>query len=119
MATILSREGKVAILKVDGRLNLGAAVDEFRARWTEALSSGASAIIVDLTNVTMVDSSGIGNIIRCHSAIRGTGGKLQVAGANHTVQQAFRLTRLDKVFEFHPDLASALSSSNNTAANAG
>jgi anti-sigma B factor antagonist len=119
MATICSREGKIAILKVDGRLNLGAAVDEFRARWTEALAAGVSGIILDLTDVTMVDSSGIGNIIRCHSAIRGSGGKLQVAGANQTVQQAFRLTRLDKVFEFHPDVATALSSATNTAANAG
>lgn len=96
------------IVELDGRLALGGPVDELRARWTEALAGGAKEIILNLGRVTMVDSSGIGTMIRCHSAVTAAGGKLKIVGANSTVRQAFRITRLDKVFEFHETEESAL-----------
>jgi anti-sigma B factor antagonist len=74
----------------------------------EALATGAKTIVVNLARVTMIDSSGIGTMIRCHSAVSAAGGKLKIAGANHTVREAFRVTRLDKVFEFHDNETGAV-----------
>ena len=108
MAAVIRKNGDTVIVDVDGRLALGGPVDEFRAKWTEALSGGAKELVVNLSKVTMVDSSGIGTMIRAHSAIKATGGKLKVVGANTTVRQAFHVTRLDKVFEFHDSEESAL-----------
>lgn len=108
MPVTFRKEGENAIVGLEGRLALGQPVDDFRAKWTEALASGAKNIIVNLERVTMVDSSGIGTMIRCHSTISSQGGKLKVVGANSTVRQAFKVTRLDKVFEFHDDEKSAL-----------
>ena len=108
MPVSVRKQGESVIVELDGRLALGGPVDELRARWTEALAGGAKEIILNLGRVTMVDSSGIGTMIRCHSAVSAAGGKLKIVGANSTVRQAFRITRLDKVFEFHETEESAL-----------
>ena len=110
MPAVSRKNGDSVIIDLDGRLALGGPVDDLRSRWTEALSNGARELILNLTKVTMVDSSGIGTMIRAHSAIKATGGKLKVVGANHTVRQAFKLTRLDKVFEFYDNEESAVAS---------
>jgi anti-sigma B factor antagonist len=102
------KEKNVYIIELDGRLALGGPVDDFRAKWTEALNAGEKFILINLSRVTMMDSSGIGTMIRCHSAINAAGGKLRLVGANNTVRQAFKVTRLDKVFEFHEDEQSAI-----------
>ena len=108
MTAKVRKQGDSSIIALDGRLALGAPVDDLRSHWTEALAGGAKNLIINLANVTMVDSSGIGTMIRCHSAVAASGGKLKVVGANTTVRQAFKITRLDQVFEFHETEESAL-----------
>ena len=105
------KEANAYIVELDGRLALGGPVDEFRTKWTEALAAGEKLIVINLSRVTMMDSSGIGTMIRAHSAISQAGGKLKLVGANNTVRQAFKVTRLDKVFEFHEDEQSAIAAS--------
>lgn len=109
MTSKLRRSGTTAILELQGKLSLGPAVDDFRAKWTDALASGSKDIVVNLKEVPMVDSSGIGSLIRCHSAVNAAGGRMKIVGATDTVMQAFKVTRLDRVLELHPDEASALS----------
>jgi anti-sigma B factor antagonist len=116
MPVILRKIGDAVIVDLEGRLTLGGPVDEFRARWMEAFATGAKTIIVNLARVTMIDSSGIGTMIRCHSAVSAVGGKLKIVGANHTVREAFRVTRLDKVFEFHDNETGALGAQGISAA---
>ena len=108
MAAKVRKEGTTAILELDGKLSLGPAVDDFRSKWTDALADGAHHIVVNLAGVPMMDSSGIGSLIRCHSAVSAAGGKLKIVGATNTVMQAFKVTRLDRVLELHADEKSAL-----------
>jgi anti-sigma B factor antagonist len=109
MPLLVRKHGDTFIFAIHGRLAVGDPVDEFRAKWTDALADGSARnIVVNLANVTMVDSSGIGTIIRCHSAVAKHGGKMKIVGANQSVREAFKITRLDKVFEFHDTEQSAL-----------
>lgn len=108
--THLTKQGTTAILKVEGKLALGENLDEFRAKWSEALATGIRDLVVNLEKVPMVDSSGIGSLIRCHSAITGIGGHLKLVGAGDMVRQSFRIMRLDRVFEFYDNEASAIAS---------
>jgi anti-anti-sigma factor len=64
--------------------------------------------VVNLAKVPIVDSSAIGSLIRCNSTISANGGRLKIVGAADIVRQAFRVTRLDQVFEFHDTEADAL-----------
>lgn len=111
MSAQMRRNGDTAVVELEGRLSLGEPVEEFRQLWNEALASGAKNIVVNLSDVTMMDSSGIGTMIRCHSAVMQKGGKLRLVSPNSTVRQAFKVTRLDSVLEFHDSEASALAAS--------
>ena len=100
----------MAMLAIDGKLALGDSLDEFRAKWAEAIATGAKDAVVNFSKVPMVDSSGIGSLIRCHSALVAGGGKLKLVAVNDVVRQAFKTTRLDRVFEFYNDDSTALAS---------
>jgi anti-sigma B factor antagonist len=111
VTTQIRKSGQTAILVVEGKLSIGAAVDEFRDRWNDAISEGAHDIVVDLSRVPIIDSSGIGSLIKCYSMVSKTGGKLKLVGAHEIVRQAFKMTRLDSVFEFYDKEADALGES--------
>lgn len=108
MAVSLRKQGSTAILEIEGKLSLGPSVDEFRAKWTDAVSTGSRDVVVNLGRVPMIDSSGIGSLIRCHSAVTANGGKMKLVGVGEVVRQSFKVTRLDRVFEFHESEAAAL-----------
>lgn len=110
MSVSLRNEGRIALLAIDGKLALGDSLDEFRTKWADATATGAKDVIVNFSKVPMVDSSGIGSLIRCHSALVASGGKLKLVAVNDVVRQSFKTTRLDRVFEFYNDESSALAS---------
>lgn len=111
MPARVRKNADTAIIDLEGRLSIGDAVEEFRKLWMDALSQGAKVLIVNLSDVTMMDSSGIGTMIRCHSAVTQQGGKLRLVNPNSVVRQAFKITRLDSVFEFHDSEQSAMAAS--------
>jgi anti-sigma B factor antagonist len=80
------------------------------------MATGSKQLIINLSKVTMMDSSGIGTMIRCHSAMSATGGTIRLVGANNTVRQAFKVTRLDRVFTFYDDEAAAMAAANGASA---
>lgn len=105
----MRQNGETAVIELTGRITMGEVIDEFRALWSQAMEAGAKQIIVNMSQVTFLDSSGIGMMIRCHSALTQVGGKLSLVGATGAVRQAFKVTRLDNVFEFHDSEKTALS----------
>ena len=111
MSTQVRKSGKAAILTVEGKLSIGLGVDEFRDKWSAAVAEGIRDIVVDLSRVPIIDSSAIGSMIRCHSVVSVNGGKLKLVGAHEIVRQAFKMTRLDSVFEFYDTLQDAIGQS--------
>ena len=63
---------------------------------------------MDLSGVTQIDSTGIGRFIACLSQVRRVGGRLRMAAAGQLVREVFRVTRLDTILQFEPDVESAL-----------
>ena len=116
MSTRLKTQGTTAVLEVEGKLALGDNLDEFRAKWSDALATGVRDLVVNLEKVPMVDSSGIGSLIRCHSAVAAGGGKMKLIGVGDVVKHSMRITRLDRVFEFHESESSAVSAIASSAA---
>jgi len=110
MGIEVRKQGNTAILSLEGNLALGGALEDFRAGWSDALASGARDLIINFSRVHTLDSSGIGSLIRCHSRIVATGGKLKLVGASDNIRHVFRITRLDQVFEFHDSEEKALGS---------
>jgi anti-anti-sigma factor len=109
MPLLARKQGDTFIVALDGRLAVGGPVDEFRAKWMDVVvDASIRNVVLNLEKVTMVDSSGIGTIIRCHSALAKNGGTMKIVGASHSIREAFKITRLDRVFEFHDTEESAL-----------
>ena len=90
---------------LDDRIDAAAAV-QFRDAMRSATEGGHSRIVLDLSRVTFVDSSGLGAII---AAMKHIGGErtLELAALQPSVAKVFRLTRLDEIVKIHADSADA------------
>ena len=72
---------------------------EFKDRICALVHGRACQIIVDLTNVDFIDSSGLGALISALKILRGNGGDLVLCSMSHQVRSVFEITRLLRVFE--------------------
>lgn len=77
--------------------------DEMRA----ATQTESARVILDLSEVAFVDSSGLGAIVAAMKALGGTR-RLDLSGLRPNVEKVFRLTRMDSVFHIYPDVEAAL-----------
>ena len=102
-------------------VHLGGEIDVYtaplvRERLDEQILSGRTDLVVDLTGVTFLDSTGLGVLVGRLKLARTRGGALRLAGAEDRVLKVFAITGLDKIFEMHPDLDSALAAGTTPAA---
>ena len=88
--------GRVAVVKLDGRLNLVSAA-RLKSTIEEVVDHGGTHVVVDLAAVTFMDSSGLGALIAALKKARQAQGDLRIAGVNEQVSTVLRLTNLDRV----------------------
>ncbi len=100
-------EAGVTVIDFTGQLTLGNRLIEAEHEVREQIRQGAKRLVLDLTGVTFLDSAGIGVLAVCSGVMAKSGGRMVIAVASGKVKQALELTRLDKVIELYPDLASA------------
>ena len=110
MSIKLRKAGSAAVLEIDGKLKMGESVDQFRTQWGEAINGGAKVLVILLANVPVIDSSGLGSLMRCYSSLKAVGGRVKLVGANEVVRQSLGVTHLDKLFDFYENEAAALAS---------
>jgi anti-anti-sigma factor len=71
----------------------------FRQEITEILEDGTKVVLVDLKNVTFMDSSGLGALVLAFKTLRAANSKLVLCSINEQIRILFELTGMDKVFE--------------------
>lgn len=101
-------QSEVKVIKLRGRLNLGESVDRMRQTFDDLLATGQVRFVVDLGEVAMVDSSGIGLLVRCLTAAKQSGGSLKLLNPSKFAVQTLRMTGLLNLFEVFDDLDRAL-----------
>ena len=69
-------------------------------------------VVVDMSGVTVMNSSGIGLCLKCFTTIRNKGGELVFCGVNDTIGNLFLLTKLNSIFTISADIESALQTLN-------
>ncbi len=77
--------------------------EEFRQSVEDLLQNGAETILVDLKNITFIDSSGLGTLVVLLKKIRGLNRSLCLCSSNDQVRMLFELTSMDRVFEIYKD----------------
>jgi len=106
--------GKILVVKVlESRLDAKIA-GEFKEKIAGHITHGDSQIVLDLSAVTFVDSSGLGAIVSCLKMLRGQG-QLVLCGMPDTVMSTFKLTRMDKVFRILPTHVEAIAALSHKA----
>lgn len=90
-------EGRVVVI-VHGSLDLPE-VGPLRAVLTEICAGDAPAVVVDLTHVTFLGSSGLGVLVQARQDLDQMGRRLIVRGASPPIRRTFEITKLDHVFE--------------------
>lgn len=97
----------ILILTVpDDRIDAAVAL-QFKESMRQATSNAAERIVLDLRNVSFVDSSGLGAIVGSMKQLPANK-TLDLTGLTPTVEKVFQLTRLDTIFRIYPDLDAAL-----------
>jgi anti-anti-sigma factor len=80
--------------------------NSFRQQVDKALEEGVHTLLIDLKNITFVDSSGLGILVVIFKKVRAAQKKMYVCSINEQVRMLFELTSMDRVFEVLPDRAS-------------
>ncbi|MBL8221189.1 MAG: STAS domain-containing protein [Bryobacterales bacterium] len=100
-------EPDITVLPIKGRLNLGTNLTFLEIEIKKLINGGAKKLILDLSELTYIDSAGIGMLMNMWGQSNQAGGKLVVAGAQGTVAESFSIVHLDRVIPLHPDVNSA------------
>ena len=86
----------------ESRIDASVAI-QFKDAMRAATSEGPDLVVLDLSNVTFVDSSGLGAIIASMKQL-GSTRKLDLAGLTSDVAKVFRLTRMESIFAIHENI---------------
>ena len=81
------------------RLTADDGVDALRESIREVLRQGRREIVLDLGQVTHIDSSGLAELLSSYTAVEGGGRRLKLARVSKPVEDLLRITRLDRVFD--------------------
>ena len=109
--TINVREtADATILDMSGRLSLGEALAELRDSIREALASDQKNILLNLAEVSHIDSSGLGQLIGSYATVTERGGQLKLLNLQKRVNDLMQVTKLLTVFETYTNEEAALRS---------
>src|SRR5215831_20354668 len=102
--------GGVTIADLTGRIVLGEESAHLRNFVSELLSQGQKKILINLAEVTYIDTSGLGNLINALAQTRKQGGELKLLNLPPRVQDLMQITKLYTVFDILNDEVTAVRS---------
>ncbi len=102
--------GTVTIVDLSGVLNLGQATERLHDKINSLLQQDRKQIILNLGDVTSVDSGGLGELVRTHTSARSRGGAVKISNLPKRVHDLLVMTRLVTVFDTFDNEAEAVNS---------
>ena len=98
----------VTIVDCSGRITLGEGSVVLRDQIRDLLSKGNKRILLNLGDVSYIDSSGIGELVSAFTAVRNQGGELKLLNLTKKVHDLLQITKLYTVFDVKDDEAAAV-----------
>jgi anti-anti-sigma factor len=111
-------EPDITVFEISGRLVLGDMLTSVESAIREIIDGGVRKLVIDLTRLNMIDSSGIGTLIKRLEQMDRLGGRICLAGAHGAVAKVFHTIRIDHLIALDADLASACARLSGSAASA-
>lgn len=103
---MISQSGPWTVLAVHGEIDMASAPTVRRAVM-DLLGDGVRWLVLDLSGVGFVDSTGLGVLVGALKRVNAEAGDMTIVCDRENVLELFRMTRLTAVFRIHPDVASA------------
>jgi anti-sigma B factor antagonist len=100
----------VAIVDLTGRITLGEGSSTLRETVKDLVGKGQKKILLNLGDVSYIDSSGIGELVSSFTSVSNQGGQLKLLNLQKKVHDLLQITKLYTVFEVHTDEVAALKS---------
>jgi anti-sigma B factor antagonist len=98
----------VAVVDMSGRITLGEGSVVLRDTIRDLIGKGSKKILLNLGDVTYIDSSGIGELVSAFTAVRREGGELKLLNLTKKVHDLLQITKLYTVFDIKDDEAAAI-----------
>jgi anti-sigma B factor antagonist len=108
-ATSRSVDG-VEIISLQGKITIGSGDSQLREVITTAMNDGKTKILLDMSGVTTIDSSGIGELVGSYTTATNRGGKLKLLHLPAKLNELLHVTQLITVFEVYENEQEALQS---------
>jgi anti-sigma B factor antagonist len=102
--------GEVTVIDAAGRITLGENTKSFRKMIHELTGAGRKKILLNLADITYIDSSGIGELIAAFTTVKHQGGAVKLLNPTKRVCDLLHITRIYTVFEVFEDRGRAVSS---------
>ncbi|HXX14032.1 MAG TPA: STAS domain-containing protein [Candidatus Eremiobacteraceae bacterium] len=100
-------EPDIFVMEMHGRITMGS--DSQKIEWgvAQLLNESQKKVIFDLTDVSYVDSSGVGILMMCHAKLTKAGGALHLVGVQGFVEEALAITSVNKIVPLYSTTAQA------------
>lgn len=108
-ATSRSVDG-VEVIALQGKITIGSGDSQLREVITNALNTGKNNILLDMSGVTTIDSSGIGELVGSYTTVTNRGGKLKLLHLPAKLNELLHVTQLITVFEVYENEQDAVKS---------
>jgi len=102
--------GDVTVLDMSGKITIGEGSVALRTAIRRLLEEGRKRILLNLSGVSYVDSSGIGELVSSYTAINKEGGQLKLLNLTQKIQDLLTITKLLTVFDVYDNETEALNS---------
>jgi len=100
----------VTVVEIEGRIVLGEESNSFREKVKGLLSAGKKKIVLNLQNVSYIDSAGLGTLVATFHSARSQGATLKLANLGAKFKEVLQVTKLMTVFDTYENEAMAVSS---------
>jgi len=107
LATYTEEINGIPILIAVGEIDLST-VSIFKKAINDMIAAGSSHVLIDMSQVSFMDSSGFGTLLSAIKVLRPQNGTLALASCNGAVDRMLDITRLNTLFHVYPDRAAAL-----------
>lgn len=102
--------GDVTVVDVAGRITLGEGSSALRDTLRDMVKKGQKKILLNLGEVSYIDSSGIGELVSGFTSVTNQGGQLKLLNLTKRVKDLLQITKLYTVFDVHESEATAIRS---------
>jgi len=93
----------VTLVDVSGRITLGEETSVLRKTVRDLIAQGKKKIVLNLSNVSYIDSSGVGELVASYTAVRNAGGELKLLNLTKKVHDLLQVTKLYTIFDIKDD----------------